>query len=82
MFECTLPRPCLVSANGLRQDALGGTLTECEGALSIRVTCVSHQSAPMTVLLKRSAGSASCRLRGIVAGLRLIGLRIRASEVC
>lgn len=53
MFKCTLPRLCLVSAKGLRQDALGGRLTECEGALSIRVTCLAHQSAPMTAFLKR-----------------------------
>lgn len=53
MFKCTLPRLCLVSAKGLRQDALGGRATECEGALSIRVTCLAHQSAPMTALLKR-----------------------------
>lgn len=67
MFKCTLPRPCLVSANGLRQDALGGRLTECEGALSIPITCLAHQSAPMTVFLKRSAGSASGGLKGVVA---------------
>ena len=38
---------------GLRQDALGGAPAECEGALSIRVTCVARQSAPMTAFLKR-----------------------------
>lgn len=53
MFKCILPRLCLVSAKGLRQDALGGRLTECEGAVSIRVTCQAHQSAPMTALLKK-----------------------------
>lgn len=71
MFKCTLPRLCLVSAKGLRQDALGGRLTECEGALSIRVTCLTHQSAPMTALLKRDlrdwptvGGRASGQSRG------------------
>lgn len=53
MFKCTLPRLCLVSAKGLRQDALGGRLTECEGTLSMRVTCLALQSAPMTAFLKR-----------------------------
>lgn len=52
MFKCTLQRLCLVSAKGLRQDALGGRLAECEGALSIRVTCLAHQSAPMTEFQK------------------------------
>ena len=68
MFKCTLPRLCLVSAKGLRQDALGARLTECEGALSIRVTfpsppICSHDCVPK----KRSAGSANCRLKGVVA---------------
>lgn len=71
MFKCTLPRLCLVSAKGLRQDTLGGRLTEYEGALSIRVTCLTHQSAPMTALLKRDlqdwptvGGRASGQSRG------------------
>lgn len=74
MFKCTLPRPCLVSANGLRQDALGGWLTECEGALSIPITCLVHQSATMTVFLKRKAASAGGGLKGDVAHPRHIGL--------
>lgn len=51
MFKCTLPRLFLVSAKGLRQGALGGRLTECEGTLSIPVTYLVHQSAAMIVFL-------------------------------
>lgn len=72
MFRCTLPRLCLVSAKGLRQDALGGRLTECEGAVSIRVTCLAHQSAPTTAFLKRDP--ANCRLKGVAVESRLTGL--------
>ena len=82
MFECALPRLCLVSAKGLRQDALGGRLTECEGTLSIRVTCRAHQSAPMTAFLKRDLREwAGCRRRGISAESSLAGLNEKHGTV-
>lgn len=73
MFKCTLQRLSLVSAKGLRQDAQGGRLTECEGAFSMRVTCLAYQSAPMTAFQKkkkkkRFAGLANCKWKGIAGG--------------
>lgn len=70
MFKCTLQRLCLVSAKGLRQDAQGGRPTECEGALSMHVTCLAYQSAPMTAFEKKGfAGLANCKWKGIAGGI-------------
>lgn len=83
-MHSALPRLCLLSAKGLRQDALGGRLTECEGALSIRVTCVALQSPPMTAFpKKRSAGLANPVLQVITAEWKLVGHSVSQNgEVC
>lgn len=74
MFKYTLPRLWLVSAKGLRQDALGGRPAECEDALSIRVTCLAHQYASHDCVPKKRSATLADRLKGIVAETSLIGL--------